>query len=89
MGKLKEAMLVKEEEARIAALKLQMKAEAKARRAAAKAAHEEEMAHRAERRKNANSLSELISLGREFGYKSPETWAKKVWEGRMKMLARR
>lgn len=84
MGKLKEAMLVKEEEARIADLKRQMKADAKAKRAANKAAKEEEMRLRTERRKNAQSEAELIALGREFGYKNPEFWAKKVWAGRQK-----
>lgn len=85
MGKLKEAMLVKEEEARIADLKRQMRADAKARRAAEKAAKEEEMRYRAERRRNAQSEAELVSLGREFGYKNPEFWAKNVWAGRQKM----
>jgi membrane protein involved in colicin uptake len=96
MGRLKEWLLVKEENARLAELRKQEKAaralaraNAKAKRAADKAAHDAEMALRAERRKNASSLSELIDLGREFGYRSPETWAKRVWEGRMKMLSRR
>lgn len=84
MGRLKEAMLVKEEEARIADLKRQLKAEAKARRAAEKAAKEEEAKIRAERRKNARSEAELIALGREFGYQNPEFWAAKVWAGRKK-----
>lgn len=85
MGRLKEAMLVKEEEARLADLKRQMKADAKAKRAADKAAKEEEMRYRAERRRDARSEAELIALGREFGYKNPEFWAAKVWAGRQKM----
>lgn len=91
MGKLKEAMLVKEETARLAALKLQAKVDAKAareadkaKRAAEKAAKAEEMRIRAERRKNAQSEAELVALGREFGYENPEYWAKHVWNGRRK-----
>lgn len=86
MGRLKEAMLVKEEEARLADLKRQMRAEAKAKakRAADKIAKEEEMKLRAERRRDARSEAELIALGREFGYKNPEFWAAKVWAGRQK-----
>jgi hypothetical protein len=31
----------------------------------------------------ANSLDDLIRLGRERGYKSPEFWARKVWASRL------
>lgn len=93
MGRLKEMLLVREEDARLAGLALQAKLQAKtdarvkreadkAQRAAAKAAKAEEMAYRAERRKNATTEAELIALAREFGYQNPEYWAKHVIEGR-------
>ena len=35
----------------------------------------------------ANSLEALIALGRQRGYKSPEFWARKVWESRQSRRA--
>lgn len=92
MGRLKEMLLVREEDARLAGLALQAhmdatdkraaRKDAKDRRDAAKAAKAEEMKYRAERRKNATTEAELIALAREFGYQNPEYWAKHVIEGR-------
>lgn len=74
MGYYKRLLTEKEEKARLAAL-----------RKAAKQKEAEERAWRVQRRKQARSKQELYDLAVAWGYKNPEFWAMKVWNGRKKL----
>lgn len=74
MGYYKRLLIEKEEKARLAALRKE-----------AKQKEAEERAWRVQRRKQARTEQELYDLAVAWGYKNPEFWAKKVWNGRKKL----